>query len=76
MQFLKNMPFLVAATFVLGVTVGAILASAQEPATSDQKEKILIQCLDGGDYEMYKPSLVTRVQEALKREGFCGGIEV
>jgi len=73
MTFPKRMPLLVACAFILGVTVGVMWASAQEVAASEQKEKVLITGLDGGQYEDYKAALVTRVQEALKKEGFYTG---
>jgi hypothetical protein len=73
MQLPKSMPFLVVITFILGVTVGAIWASAQETTASEHKARVLIKGVDGGDYEAYKPSLVTRVQEALKKEGVYDG---
>jgi len=73
MRLPKSMPFLVVITFVLGLTVGAFWASAQQSAAPGDKEKVLIKGADGGDYEAYKPSLVTRVQEALKKEGLYDG---
>lgn len=73
MRFSKRTSFLVVIAFVLGLTVGAAWVAAQELNNPEHEAKILIKGLDGGDYEPYKASLITLVQEALKKEGSYSG---
>jgi hypothetical protein len=44
------------------------LSLAQEPS-----EAVLVEGLDGGTYEAYKPAIITQVQEALKARGLYQG---